>query len=79
MIVALDVLTGWPSRLEELFGRISSEVARAKLLDSIPAPSGALTVLYVLAVHGNEMLNALTAKREFLRLMASADSCRRMA
>jgi len=30
MTAALDVLTGWPARLDELFGRISSEFARAE-------------------------------------------------
>ena len=30
MTAALDVLTGWPVRLDELFGRISSEFARAE-------------------------------------------------
>ncbi len=30
MTAALDVLTGWPSQLDELFGRISGEFARAE-------------------------------------------------
>ncbi|CCD01012.1 protein of unknown function (plasmid) [Azospirillum baldaniorum] len=30
MTATLDVLTGWPARLDELFGRISSEFARAE-------------------------------------------------
>ena len=30
MTAALDVLTGWPSQLDELFGRITGEFARAE-------------------------------------------------
>ncbi|NUB17052.1 hypothetical protein GAY28_34495, partial [Azospirillum brasilense] len=30
MTTALDMLTGWPSQLDELFGRISGEFARAE-------------------------------------------------
>ncbi|MBK3799438.1 hypothetical protein GAY33_09395 [Azospirillum brasilense] len=30
MTTALDALTGWPSQLDELFGRISREFARAE-------------------------------------------------
>ncbi|OYD84332.1 transposase [Azospirillum brasilense] len=137
MTGALDVLTDWPSRLDDLFGRISSEFARAEprrqarkylegllgdakrknawqlaeqigdarpwrtqrvlshvqwdqdrvrdvcrayvAADALYGSDKSLRVLlerrevpYVLAVRGNEVLNVLTADREFLRLKASA-------